>query len=79
MAAETVHSRRPVREFFNDANPRIEGGVVFVVAGSRDTAIPDVRTRFIIGMAGKPDSGGGAARKTDPEMRTGNENEIGRP
>jgi hypothetical protein len=32
MATETVHSPRPVREFFNDANPWFEGGVAFVVA-----------------------------------------------
>lgn len=31
MARETVHSPRPVSEFFNDARPWHEGGVVFVL------------------------------------------------
>lgn len=31
MSKETVHNRRPVREFFNDASPWFEGGVAFVL------------------------------------------------
>jgi hypothetical protein len=35
MAKETVHTPRPVREFFNDASPCFEGGVAFVLTWLR--------------------------------------------
>ncbi len=31
MAKETVHSRRPVNVFLNDASPWFEGGAAFVL------------------------------------------------
>jgi hypothetical protein len=42
MAKETVHSPRPVSEFFNDASPWFEGGVAFALMWLRSIRLPGV-------------------------------------